>query len=46
MSGDVWLKSDEIRHKIFMFFGHNVLKNCLGLMSVRKRNEDLNEIFQ
>ena len=43
---DVWLESDEIHHKIFMFFGHNVLTNCSGLMSVRKRNEDLNEIFQ
>ena len=46
MSGDIWLESDEIHHKIFMFFGHNVLKNCSGLMSVRKRNKDLTEIFQ
>ena len=40
MSGDICLESDEIHHKIFMFFGHNVLKNCSGLMimSVRKRN--------
>ena len=46
---NVWgylTESDEIHHKMFMFFGHNVLKNCSDLMSASKRNEDINEIFQ